>query len=542
MTNPLRPSLARVWLERLAVIAFIMVVYPLLSLIMYTNWLPHTGVAFAMFWMLPRRLRLWIVLGFVMAKMNSAWVNWMFNPSWYHWDYPPGILSWRVTVRENPVTLVLSELDVFCALFGVIYLDHFRIRPDQLGETEAMWQLHVAALITAVTGGFKDTMYVIYVHDPLLPHAFTAFFGHFIGVMLVVPLAAVLFLPVFRRGLTDIMAEAVLWMLHITAILLSTASALGGVSGEILRRLLLVGVVVMSIRHGWRGAIFSLAIVSVGLQLEAKFNGNIKSTVVVQAFVAVAGVMGLMFGTSRDELVGRKRQLETELRNNETLRTRLVSAAFNAQEVEVEERRALALELHDEFGQSLTALQAYLRVAKQSGGMPPLDTLQSLTDQMRGNIQDVLERLRPAVLDEVGLFAAIDRGSVRSVAQAANLQFTTEFQGDARLLSHLADTQELMMYRIVQEAVTNIVRHAGATECSVRLRLSERAGQLWLFADVRDNGVGRVHMLTQGNGLRNLRQRLVAIGGVWYWSELNPGLRMHLLLRQDLSGVPTIVG
>ena len=541
VTNSTAPSRTRVWLEPLAIIAFVMVVYPLLIQITYSNWLPHIGLAFAMLWILAGRLRVWVVIAFILARMNGAWINWTLFPHKYGYDYPPGILSWRVTLNADWVTVVLGQLDILCALLGVLYLQYRKVRPDQLGETVGMVQLHVAALITAVLGGLKDTFYVLYVHDPLLPHVFSVFFGHFIGVMLVAPLAAMLIERIYRNGLSDVLAEAVLWMFPITAVLLSSASAIGGDGGEILRRLLLVGVVVMAIRHGWRGAAISLAIVSVGLQVEALYDRGLQSTVVIQSFVSVAGVMGLLFGTARDELVGQRIELEGELQDNRELRSQLVSAAFNAQKVEVGERRELALELHDEFGQSLTALQAYLRVAKQNGSMPPFDTLQSLTDQMRNNIQGVLERLRPSVLDEVGLFAAIDRGAVRGVADAAGLEFTTEMQGDARLLSHLADTQELMMYRIVQEAVTNIVRHSGATECSVRLRLSERSGQLWLFADVRDNGVGRVHMLTQGNGLRNLRQRLLAIGGVWHWSELNPGLRMHLLLRQDLGGVATIV-
>src|SRR5690606_16721860 len=134
----------------------------------------------------------------------------------------------------------------------------------------------------------------------------------------------------------------------------------------------------------------------------------------------------------------------------------------------------LARELHDEFGQNLAALQTHLKLASPhlaSAGRPGMaDLLLELTRAMQRNIGRVLADLRPAGLEQLGLFSAVDRGSVRRLAQDAGLQMDVRLEGDARLLGQLDGTHATAIYRMAQEAVTNIVRHADARHCQLTLR------------------------------------------------------------------------
>ena len=84
----------------------------------------------------------------------------------------------------------------------------------------------------------------------------------------------------------------------------------------------------------------------------------------------------------------------------------------------------------------------------------------------------------------------------------------------------------------MQEATTNTVRHARASHCSVRLRVNRRHGQLYLVIDMRDDGIGLAGAPRFGNGLQGMHDRIQALNGSLELRNLQPGLRVHALLRQ----------
>jgi signal transduction histidine kinase len=186
---------------------------------------------------------------------------------------------------------------------------------------------------------------------------------------------------------------------------------------------------------------------------------------------------------------------------------RLISA-------EDDERRRIARELHDETGQSLTALLVGLRTIADIAVLPEVQRVAlRLRDVAAHTVDDVgrLARgLHPAVLDDQGLAAAARRYAgdyVRSFG--TDVDFVAGDLDSPRLPPLAAAT----MYRILQETLTNVARHAGAKKVVVELKRDKSALELL----VRDDGVGfvvsRARDAASGLGLHGMRERVTLLGG-----------------------------
>jgi PAS domain S-box-containing protein len=184
--------------------------------------------------------------------------------------------------------------------------------------------------------------------------------------------------------------------------------------------------------------------------------------------------------------------------------------------VQEEERRAVARELHDELGQVLTAvkvnLQALGRQSGRGGFGPSFDDSLALLDGAIAEVRAISTRLRPAVLDDLGLEAALSSHLERIRARTA-----IELAADIRLPQRRLDPAiETACFRIVQEAVTNALRHAQARE--LRVGLGVRDGELEL--SVHDDGQGfdleaATHRAARGEaaGLSGMEERARLAGG-----------------------------
>ncbi|MCW5626048.1 MAG: hypothetical protein KIT73_15150 [Burkholderiales bacterium] len=205
-----------------------------------------------------------------------------------------------------------------------------------------------------------------------------------------------------------------------------------------------------------------------------------------------------------------------------------------------EERRHLARELHDEFGQCLAAINAtassLIQTAEQrcpelvDDGQRLARTSGHMTEMLRG----MLQRLRPVGIDELGLV-----GSIRGlIAQwnSGRTQIDLEVQGD---VDHLPDAVNEGVYRLVQECLTNVAKHARATRVRVKLERRKRhpriAGGTEDSIDVlvEDNGVIDAEGLTLSPkfGLLGMRERVTALGGqLKLQARQSNGLAVHALL------------
>lgn len=195
-------------------------------------------------------------------------------------------------------------------------------------------------------------------------------------------------------------------------------------------------------------------------------------------------------------------------------RLRILSAQLL--EVQEQERKRVARELHDEIGQSLTAVKIIVQTAgRKPECLVPCAALQeavAITDHAIEQVRNLSRRLRPSQLDDLGLVAAL-RGHADRLARHAEL--AVHFAAD-ELPKRLDPTVETACFRIAQEALTNILRHAEAREAWLTLA---RAGDA-LILTVRDNGKG-FNKLAADNaaargeslGLLSMRERAELAGG-----------------------------
>jgi len=207
----------------------------------------------------------------------------------------------------------------------------------------------------------------------------------------------------------------------------------------------------------------------------------------------------------------------SERERAEELRNRLIQQAVTAQE---EERRRIARELHDEAGQSLTALLVGLRTIEESR---TIAEAAELAQRLRGIAAQTLDEvgrlsrgLHPSILDEVGLPAAVTRHA-QEFARLHGVAVDVRIEGlESEILPPLVQTT---VYRVLQEALTNVAKHAGARSVSVRLVRGNAAVEL----RVQDDGAGfdpaaggEAAAGDRGDrhlGLQVMRERAALLGG-----------------------------
>jgi two-component system sensor histidine kinase UhpB len=182
------------------------------------------------------------------------------------------------------------------------------------------------------------------------------------------------------------------------------------------------------------------------------------------------------------------------------------SARFALRVLE-DERSRIARELHDEVGQTLTGVM--LQVEGLAAKIP--EELQEQLDELRETarsgteeVRRIARQLRPEALEDLGLQSAL-----ASLATAFGEQAGIKVRRQLEPSVPLSDEQELVVYRVAQEALTNVARHAGATQ--VELRLDQRHDEAVLT--VRDDGRG-IHpgALPSSRGIRGMRERAMLIG------------------------------
>ncbi len=178
--------------------------------------------------------------------------------------------------------------------------------------------------------------------------------------------------------------------------------------------------------------------------------------------------------------------------------------ALRAQE---NERKRVAQELHDQVGQAMTALMLELgRVAKHAPEdlQAELGEAQNATRATLEDVRTIARQLRPEALDDLGLASAL---TVLTNAFAERAGLRVERRIDPNL-PRLDPDAELVIFRVAQESLTNVARHAGKSRAELQLEPGDRGVRLW----VRDYGRG-LNGAEPGGGVRGMRERALLVGG-----------------------------
>jgi two-component system sensor histidine kinase UhpB len=192
---------------------------------------------------------------------------------------------------------------------------------------------------------------------------------------------------------------------------------------------------------------------------------------------------------------------------------RLHSLSRRLVEIQESERLYISRELHDEAGQILTSMMLNLRLLEKEASQPDIviqqvAKLEESLNEVLENLHRVAMALRPASLDHLGLIAAL-RQHVETVGEKHGLLVSFR---SGKIKERLPANVETVLYRIVQEALTNIVRHAGATRVDVVLTVRDDI----LVVIIEDDGIGFDQEAVSGEehlGLFGMRERAEMIDG-----------------------------
>ena len=221
------------------------------------------------------------------------------------------------------------------------------------------------------------------------------------------------------------------------------------------------------------------------------------------------GDVTAVVGLARD--ITERRKAEEELRIS---RAQLRRLALHVQALREEERALIAREIHDELGQTLTALKldlSWLNGRLEEGQTPLADVIRSMSE----TLQDVIEKvrtlslsLRPRILDDLGLAAAI-RSSVKTFQERTGVHCEVSAPDAA---DPPGKECSLFLFRIFQELQTNVIRHAEATKLTVNLAVS--SGEVTLRVEDNGRGItGEQIKSFETSGILGIRETVLHLGG-----------------------------
>ncbi|MBL4764103.1 MAG: sensor histidine kinase [Colwellia sp.] len=192
--------------------------------------------------------------------------------------------------------------------------------------------------------------------------------------------------------------------------------------------------------------------------------------------------------------------LKTAQQNNQAL-------ARHTMQIQETERQNMSRELHDEMGQSLTAIKAMAVTCQQADTdvKAVASSIVDICDHLSVVVRSMMKTLHPLSLTELGLGATLSELVREWQRRSAALQFDLNYDDELEKLSH---DITIHVYRIVQECLTNVVRHANASE--VAILVAKRGDKVWIT--VSDNGQGK-QLNSPGFGLLGMRERAENLGG-----------------------------
>lgn len=543
MSRSRLPSAA---LRPLAALAFALVYWLLLTKVARFYWFVPCGLRVACLALLPLRWWPWIMGGEFLARAGYA----MF-------PLPPMVHSLGDFLRHltGKGTVTLIFLAPLLSLPGSWYLRRWIPDLAKLRQPRVMGLVLLACLISAAGDSLGNVLNVMFIAPEPLPMGVARFIagkvtGDYIGVIAVAPAVFALWLPSerpwrWREVLPDAALLLAVGVVYPALMRLESNVAIY----EYSRALVLIPVFLIAFRHGWRGGAIALALCSTLVALvPALHPADPYRDLFTQMLLAIAGTAALLLGSAidaqratQDALAAQNAALECANAGLDHLGAELRDAAQRNLRLEEEQRRRIAAEIHDELGQNLTAVHTRVKLAADRLNAAQLGdvttSIYEILATMRGSVRGLMDSLRPPVLDEFGLVRAFREGPLRDLIERAGLRYDFDLRGDPALISALDESTQIAIWRIVQEAATNTVRHARATCFRAHLRVGVRGTNALALLDLRDDGIGIADLAAAsrvGHGLQGMRDRALALNGLVRVAPSRKGTRLRVLLRQAL--------
>jgi two-component system sensor histidine kinase UhpB len=195
------------------------------------------------------------------------------------------------------------------------------------------------------------------------------------------------------------------------------------------------------------------------------------------------------------------------------------------------ERLRIARELHDQVGQELTAVLLLLARVQSRAPEEMLPPLRDAQESVRASLEDLRRiaiELRPEALDDLGLESALAVLCDR-LAERSSLEVTCRIADD---MPELSSDVELVIYRIAQEALTNVARHSGSGRAQLNLEPVDRR----VILTVRDEGAGLAPGEGPGSGIRGMRERAALVGARLEIHNRDPGPGSEVQLAVPVAG------
>lgn len=222
---------------------------------------------------------------------------------------------------------------------------------------------------------------------------------------------------------------------------------------------------------------------------------------------------------------GMAETLQTSMTRNHRLSQQLIY-------LQEEERKSLARDLHDELGQCLTAIMAdgtaLLRLSESRlpEGRASAEAIVSVTQHVMGLLRAMLQRLRPDVLDGLGLRPALEELVANWRQRNMGVTVAAHYSGD---FHNLSEAVRITAYRVIQECLTNISRYAVAHKVAVQVECEGGGSNHQLTIFVSDDGQGFDPERSEGFGLSGMRERVQGLGGTFELeSSINGGTHINV--------------
>lgn len=281
--------------------------------------------------------------------------------------------------------------------------------------------------------------------------------------------------------------------------------------------LMFIPIVLMALSHGWPGATFSLMMMNITAGLGFLQSGNTGELFDNQVFLVSVGFTGLFLGAAvshQSELMERIRKFSQRV--------------ITTQETE---RNRIAQDVHDHIGQVLTALT--LRVAILKKRAPDelesdFDLLEKLAGEVFQDVHDIVGELSPRELLHFGLKRSLEGPVFHKMLETAGISYLPNIDAG---VSDIPEQTQIALYRISQEAISNISKYSEATRCTLNLGFIRRQGKTRVRLEIQDNGTGfDTHLVKSGHGLQNIEDRVQSLLGGFVITSGKDGTHLDITL------------